>query len=36
MENLLLLLVLLCPLVMGVMMLLMWRRMRGHGPTGDD
>ena len=30
-ETLLLLMILACPLMMGVMMLLMWRGMRGHG-----
>jgi hypothetical protein len=29
-EKLLLLMILACPLMMGVMMLLMWRGMRGH------
>ena len=31
MEVLILLAVLACPIVMGTMMLLMWRGMRGHG-----
>jgi hypothetical protein len=31
MELLILLAVLVCPIVMGTMMLLMWRGMRGHG-----
>jgi hypothetical protein len=31
MEALILLAVLACPIVMGTMMLLMWRGMRGHG-----
>jgi hypothetical protein len=31
MELLILLAVLVCPIVMGTMMLLMWRAMRGHG-----
>jgi hypothetical protein len=31
MELLILLAVLVCPVVMGTMMLLMWRGMRGHG-----
>jgi hypothetical protein len=33
MEALILLAVLACPIVMGTMMLLMWRGMRGHGGT---
>ena len=38
MEVLILLAVLACPIVMGTMMLLMWRGMRGHGKAGgaDD
>jgi hypothetical protein len=38
MEVLILLAVLACPIVMGTMMLLMWRGMRGHGNAGgaDD
>ena len=35
MEVLILLAVLTCPIVMGTMMLLMWRGMRGHGNPGD-
>lgn len=31
MEALILLAVLVCPIVMGTMMILMWRGMRGHG-----
>jgi hypothetical protein len=31
MEALILLAVLVCPIVMGTMMFLMWRAMRGHG-----
>lgn len=31
MDLLILFAVLVCPIVMGTMMLLMWRRMRGHG-----
>lgn len=34
MEALILLAVLACPIVMGTMMLLMWRGMRGHGKAG--
>lgn len=34
MEVLILLAVLACPTVMGAMMLLMWRGMRGHGNGG--
>ena len=34
MEVLILLAVLACPIVMGTMMLLMWRGMRGHGKAG--
>jgi hypothetical protein len=34
MEALILLAVLACPIVMGTMMLLMWRGMRGHGTQG--
>jgi hypothetical protein len=37
MEVLILLAVLACPIVMGTMMLLMWRGMRGHqGGAHDD
>jgi hypothetical protein len=38
MEVLILLAVLACPIVMGTMMLVMWRGMRGHGKAGgaDD
>jgi hypothetical protein len=39
MEVLILLAVLACPIVMGTMMLLMWRGMRGHqreGRAHDD
>jgi len=35
MEVLILLAVLACPIVMGTMMLLMWRGMRGHGKAGS-
>ncbi len=35
MEVLILLAVLACPIVMGTMMLLMWRGMRGHGNGGS-
>jgi hypothetical protein len=35
MELLILLAVLVCPVVMGTMMLLMWRGMRGHGSRED-
>jgi len=31
MEALILLAVLVCPIIMGTMMFLMWRAMRGHG-----
>ena len=34
MEALILLAVLACPIVMGAMMLLMWRGMRGQGKGG--
>ena len=34
MDVLILLAVLACPVVMGTMMLLMWRGMRGHGKDG--
>jgi hypothetical protein len=34
MEVLILLAVLACPIVMGAMMLLMWRGMRGHSNGG--
>jgi hypothetical protein len=34
MEALILLAVLACPILMGTMMFLMWRGMRGHGPDG--
>ncbi len=34
MEVLILLAVLACPIMMGTMMLLMWRGMRGHGKDG--
>jgi hypothetical protein len=34
MEALILLAVLACPIVMGTMMLLMWRGMRGHDKDG--
>jgi hypothetical protein len=34
MEALILLAVLVCPIVMGTMMLLMWRGMRGHSNDG--
>lgn len=34
MEALILLAVLACPIVMGTMMLLMWRGMRGHSKDG--
>jgi hypothetical protein len=34
MELLILLAVLMCPIVMGTMMLLMWRGMRGH--SGEE
>jgi hypothetical protein len=37
MEALILLAVLACPIVMGTMMFLMWRGMRGHSsPGGAD
>jgi hypothetical protein len=35
MEVLILLAVLACPIVMGTMMLLMWRGMRGHSNDGS-
>ena len=35
MERLILLAVLVCPVMMGVMMLLMWRGMRRHGRDDD-
>jgi hypothetical protein len=34
-EKLLLLMILACPLMMGVMMLLMWRGMRSHKQSED-
>jgi hypothetical protein len=34
MDVLILLAVLICPIVMGTMMLLMWRGMRAHGTQG--
>jgi hypothetical protein len=34
-EKLLLLMILACPLMMGVMMFLMWRGMRGHQRQDD-
>jgi len=36
MEVLILLAVLACPIVMGTMMLLMWRGMRAHGKEGAE
>jgi hypothetical protein len=36
MEVLILLAVLLCPVVMGTAMLLMWRGMRAHGSQGTE
>jgi hypothetical protein len=36
MEVLILLAVLACPIVMGTMMLLMWRGMRAHGQQRAD
>jgi hypothetical protein len=35
MEALILIAVLACPIVMGTMMLLMWRGMRGHSQDGS-
>jgi hypothetical protein len=35
-EKLLLLMILACPVMMGVMMLLMWRGMRGHNQPDDS
>jgi predicted kinase len=35
-EKLILVMILACPLMMGVMMLLMWRGMRGHRRNGPD
>jgi hypothetical protein len=36
MDVLILLAVLACPIVMGTMMLLMWRGMRAHGKGGSE